>query len=265
MSYLVIKCGGSIFEQMDPSFYTDLVKIADTGKWKPIFVHGGGPAITNFLSDLGIKTTFVDGIRMTSQEMIDAIEMVLSGSINKKAVREIAKAGGRAVGISGTDAGLLKAVIKDEKLGLVGSMAAVDPEIIITLCDQGIIPVVSPLGLTADGQLCNINGDDAASAIAASLSAKLCLLTDTPGIMNREGETVNFLTTLEAEQFIKDGIISGGMIPKTSSIIESLKNGVPEAMILDGRTNECLTSLLSGMIKGTKIYIEEEPAYAKPS
>ena len=168
MKYAVIKCGGSVLENLPKSFYEDVVKLHQSGEWAPVIVHGGGPLITSLLKTLHVETTFVNGLRVTNHEVLDVVEMVLSGSVNKQVVRNLIEAGGKALGVSGVDGMLLKArpVNEAKTIGFVGEVTEVNKKIIEDIADQGFIPVISPIGIDSSSQRYNINGDVAAAAVA---------------------------------------------------------------------------------------------------
>jgi acetylglutamate kinase len=262
MKYCVIKLGGSVLENLPPSFFEDIVHLSNSGHVKPVIVHGGGPLISSLLSELGIQTTFVDGLRVTTEEVLDIVEMVLSGTVNKKIVRKLIEANGQAFGISGVDGLLLKAEqIKDNKLGFVGEIMSVKRTTIDQILDQGYIPVISPLGIDENGQRYNINGDVAASAVAKALGANLCMISDIPGIYIEENgvkKTLKEITKLEIEQMIQTGVITGGMIPKVKAAIDGLVHDVPEVVILNGMASHSLLHYVAGQEIGTKIVLRKE-------
>jgi acetylglutamate kinase len=262
MNYLVIKCGGSVLEKLPKSFYNNIIELKESGKWMPIIVHGGGPLINALLNNLKIETTFVNGLRVTTKEVLDIVEMVLSGSVNKKIIQHIAEASGKAFGMSGVDGGLLEAkpVEQAQDLGLVGEVVRVNEQIIKSIAQQGFIPVISPVGMDLNGQKYNINGDIAASAIAKSLQAKLCLISDIPGICV-EGEKLDKVSKAEVEGMIKSQVIYGGMIPKVKAAIDSLVHRVPEVAIINGLEENSLLDYCEGKEIGTKIVLDEEFHY----
>lgn len=265
MKYLVIKCGGSVFEALPTAFYENIVKLHQSGEWYPVIVHGGGPLINSLLEKLGIKTHFVNGLRVTTDEMLDVVEMVLSGSVNKKVVKYLTQAEGKAFGMSGVDGGLIKAKQLDPKLGFVGEVTSVEASFITNLCQQGFIPVISPIAIDEQGQRYNINGDIAASAIAKVLEAKLCLISDIPGIMvQKENDKVVLrkVSKTEVEQLIADEVITGGMIPKVQAAIDGLVHKVPEVAILNGLDSQSLLDFCAGKEVGTKLVLEKEASHA---
>lgn len=245
---IVIKYGGNamIDEALKKSFAADIVLLKHVGI-NPVIVHGGGPQIGNLLGQIGVKSEFVDGLRVTDGSTMEVVEMVLVGKVNKEIVHNINMAGGRAVGLSGKDGGLITAEKKfhergSERLdiGQVGSVKAVNPGIIKTLDTDRFIPVIAPVGFGDDGLTYNINADTAAGKIAESLRAeKLILLTDTEGV-KVEDKLASSLTKEEINGLIKSGEISGGMIPKVECCIEALNGGVNKTHIIDGRVEHAV-------------------------
>jgi acetylglutamate kinase len=253
---IVIKLGGHAMTDSDAmtNFAHDIVLMKQCNL-NPIIVHGGGPAINNFLGKMNIKTNFLNGKRVTDKESIPLIEMVLSGSVNKNIVSAINSQGGKAVGLSGKDANLMICEPDNPKLGFVGNPTQVNPEILKNFLESDFIPIVAPIGIGADGQTYNVNADTAAGAIAAALSAdRLLLLTDVDGVKNKNGEILTKLSIEEVKKLIENGTISKGMIPKTETAIKALEDGVRAAVILDGRTpNACLLELFTDHGAGTLI------------
>ncbi|WP_413302615.1 acetylglutamate kinase [Bacillus sp. 1P10SD] len=265
MKYLVIKCGGSVLENLPRSFYEDVVQMHQSGEWTPIIVHGGGPLITSLLKNLNVETTFVNGLRVTNHDVLDIVEMVLSGSVNKLVVRNLVEVGGNAFGISGVDGGLLKAMpTADAKtLGFVGEVVGVNQSVIEGIINQGYIPVISPIGIDASGQRYNINGDIAASAIAKALEANLCFISDIPGILiekNGVKTKLDKATKSTIEELIDNQTIYGGMIPKVKAAIDGLVHNIPEVGIINGFEKNSLIDYTAGKEIGTKIVLEEEIA-----
>jgi acetylglutamate kinase len=219
-----------------------------------VVVHGGGPQINAMLERLQIKSTFVDGLRITDAAMVEVVEMVLSGSVNKQMAGLINQAGALAVGISGRDGGLIRArkltraqrdpgsaIEKVLDLGFVGEPVHIDTRVIHALTGAGLIPVIAPVGVGEDGQIYNINADTAAGAIAGALNAnRLLMLTDVPGVLDKSGGLLSDLGVSEIAERIRDDTISGGMIPKVLTCIEAVKQGVKGATILDGRVPHAL-------------------------
>jgi acetylglutamate kinase len=218
-------------------------------------VHGGGPAINNFLEKVQIKSKFIDGKRVTDSESIPIVEMVLSGSVNKNIVSAINKQGGKAIGLSGKDANLMICEPDNPKLGFVGKPSKINPEILKSFLASDFIPVVAPIGIGKDGQTYNVNADTAAGAIASALLAdRLLLLTDVDGVKNKEGNLLTNLSISDLKELIADGSIIKGMIPKTQTAIKALQGGVRAAVILDGRAqNACLLELFTDFGSGTLI------------
>ncbi len=220
---------------------------------KPLVVHGGGPKVSETMKKMGKEPTFIQGQRVTDKETMDIVEMVLGGLINKEIVALINSHGGKAVGLSGKDGGLVKAKKKFIKkpaqkgeeevidIGLVGEVESVDPQILNSLERDGFIPVISPIGVGTKGETYNINADYVASAIASSLKAeKLILLTDVSGIKNAEGNVLTTLSRKDILELIKEKVISGGMLPKVHACTRALDAGVKKTHIVDGRTPHCL-------------------------
>ncbi|WP_226037230.1 acetylglutamate kinase [Aquibacillus saliphilus] len=263
MKYVVIKCGGSVFDALPPSFYKNIVELHQSGEWQPVIVHGGGPLISSLLDRLGVETTFVNGLRVTTNEVLDVVEMALSGLMNKQIIRKLMEADGNAYGVSGVDGSLLRAVPTEEadSLGFVGEVDKVNTEIIEQIVKQGFIPVISPLGIDQYGQRFNINADMAASSIAQSLAAKLCFISDIPGIyVDEDGKkvTLHQVGSKKIEQLIEDKVIQGGMIPKVRSALSALAQDVPEVSIVNGLAVNSLIDFMNGNQIGTRIILDKE-------
>ncbi len=245
---IVIKLGGHamVSDEALETFARDVVLMRQVGI-NPVIVHGGGPMINSMLDKLNIESEFIDGKRVTDSETISVVEMVLSGNVNKKIVQAINKQDGRAVGLSGKDAKLIDCVQDKPELGLVGTPKDVNPEVIFNLFENDMIPVVAPLGSSIDGETLNINGDTVSGAIAAALKAdRLLLLTDVSGVQDKDGSIITELNSNQIKNLINDGIISGGMIPKTETALMALEGGVRGVVILDGRVpNACLLELFT--------------------
>lgn len=251
----VIKFGGSAMggENNLKNFARNVVLLKQVGI-NPIVVHGGGPQIGQMLEKLQIKSSFVDGLRVTDASTVEVVEMVLAGSINKMIVKEINAASGKAVGICGKDANLIRAkrVSKTKKdpdsniekilnLGFVGEPTFIDPEVLNLFEDSDIIPVIAPIGIGENGETYNINADTAAGAIAAAMRAsKLIILSDVDGVLLPNRELVSHLNAATAKQMINDGIITGGMIPKIETCLNALEGGVGCAHILNGGVDNIL-------------------------
>jgi len=256
LSYVVIKCGGSILEQLPETFYKSILQLVKDYQLKPIIVHGGGPEISNLLEQMEIETTFMNGLRVTTEPVLDVVEMVLSGSVNKKISRKLTACGGKAVGISGIDGSLLLGKQKDSDLGFVGDILSVKHDIVKELLNENYIPVISPLALDENGQRLNINADTAASAIAKALNAQLWMITNVPGVMKQD-KVISQLTLDEVEQLIDEKIITGGMIPKVHAACECIESGVKEVVIINGLEENGLLKLASGKQIGSKIIGKE--------
>ena len=245
---IVIKLGGHamVSDEALETFARDVVLMRQVGI-NPVIVHGGGPMINSMLDKLNIESEFIDGKRVTDSETISVVEMVLSGNVNKKIVQAINKQDGRAVGLSGKDAKLINCVQDKPELGLVGTPKDVNPEVIFNLIENDMIPVIAPLGSSIDGETLNINGDTVSGAIAAALKAdRSLLLTDVSGVQDKDGSIITELNSNQIKNLINDGIISGGMIPKTETALMALEGGVRGVVILDGRVpNACLLELFT--------------------
>ena len=245
---VVIKLGGHAMgsDAAMESFARDVVLMQQVGI-NPIIVHGGGPMINTMLDKLNIQSEFVNGKRVTDDKVIEVVEMVLSGSVNKRIVQAINQQGGRAIGLSGKDSNLMLCTQTDPALGLVGTPSKIDPSVLKTLFDNDLIPVIAPLGAGEKGETYNVNGDTAAGAIAAALKAdRLLLLTDVAGVKDANGNVLTELTAAQIRQMTQEGVIAGGMIPKTETALTALNGGVRAVVILDGRAqNACLLELFT--------------------
>ena len=246
----VVKYGGHAMgdPELARNFAEDVVLLKAVGI-NPVVVHGGGPQIGAMLKKLGVESSFIDGLRVTDRETAKVAEMVLSGSINKELVGWIAQAGGKALGISGKDAGLVTArkverTVKDPDsnieqaldLGFVGEPATIDTTILETASAAGMIPVIAPIGAGEDGETYNLNADTMAGAIAAALgAARLFLLTDVAGVLDKAGALLTDLTPAKIAELQADGTISGGMIPKLETCVHAVEAGCEAAVVLDGR------------------------------
>ena len=251
----VIKFGGHAMgdDNLADLFARDVVLLKHVGI-NPVVVHGGGPQIGNMLERLRIKSSFVDGLRVTDSATVEIVEMVLAGSINKQVVTAINRAGGCAVGLSGKDAKLISAVplkrtLRDPDsriervldLGFVGDPSDIDPTVLNKFAAADIIPVIAPIGLGEEGQTFNINADTVAGAVASAVgAAKLVMMTDVEGLMDGSGQLVPRLTEIEAAAMLRDGTISGGMIPKIETCVAAIKGKTEAAHILDGRVPHVL-------------------------
>ena len=235
---VVVKFGGNAMGDAEAmaEFARDIVLMKQVGL-NPVVVHGGGPMINQMLDKLGIKSDFVRGKRVTDQDTVEVVEMVLTGLVNKRIVQAIMDEGGRAVGLSGKDDDLMVAEADDPELGFVGRPVEMNVQVLRDLYNAGIIPVVAPVATGMDpNQTFNVNGDTAAGAIAGALKAdRLLLLTDVPGVKDASGEVVTQLSPDQVRAMIADGTIAGGMIPKTETALDALEKGVRAVVILDGR------------------------------
>ena len=252
---IVVKFGGHAMGEAAyvASFAADIALLDQVGA-RPVVVHGGGPQIGEMLNKLQIESNFVDGLRVTDEATISVVEMVLAGGINKALVAAIAGAGGRAVGISGKDGGLTRArkllaksraegsaIEQAIDLGFVGEPEQINTDVLNALNAGNLIPVVAPVGSDAAGETYNINADTAAGAIAAALGAtRMLMLTDVAGVLDKEGELITELTVSQAEALIRDGTVSGGMIPKVETCINAVLGGAEAAVIMDGRAPHAL-------------------------
>jgi len=266
---IVIKYGGNamVDEQLKSSFAKDIVLLKQVGV-NPVVVHGGGPQIGKMLENIGKESKFIDGMRVTDRETMDVVEMVLGGLVNKDIVNLISQHGGQAVGLTGKDGGLIRAKKLQTSrnspeleaseiidLGHVGEVSQIDPEVINTL-DQGcFIPVVAPIGVGDDGTSYNINADLVAGKLASVLgSEKLLLLTNTAGILDKQGELLTGLSHADVKDRIADGTISGGMLPKVDCAMGAVNSGVKTSHIIDGRVNHAvLLELMTDAGVGTLI------------
>jgi acetylglutamate kinase len=236
--FVVIKLGGSTLEE-EPDALEDIIWLQSLGA-RPVLVHGGGPHISAWLDRLGYTTSFVRGLRVTDAATLDVVRMVLVGKVNGELVQAVTRRGGHAVGLSGIDGPILRAERVAPELGYVGMVTEVDPRPIRALSDAGYIPIVAPLGLGPDGQVLNINADDAAADLARGLSAaKLLYLTDVPGIQGADGRLISVLTDAQTRALIADGTIAGGMIPKAEACLRALAT-IGRVHILDGRESHVL-------------------------
>ncbi len=256
---VVVKFGGHAMgdDEAMNSFARDIVLMKQVGV-NPVIVHGGGPMINRMLDKLEIKSEFVGGKRVSDAPTVEVVEMVLSGLINKKIVQAINVQGGNAVGLSGKDAHLMICETASPDLGFVGEPVEVNPRVLTELSGSGYIPVVAPLGAGRNGETFNVNGDTAAGAIAAALKAdRLLLLTDVSGVKDASGEVVTQLTPTQVRELTEQGIISGGMIPKTETALKAMEGGVRAVVILDGRArNAVLLELFTEHGAGSLIKAE---------
>ena len=249
---IVVKYGGNAMTDINlqKKFAHDVVMLKLVGM-DPVVVHGGGPQIEERLKQLGIKSEFIQGMRVTDAETMDVVEMVLGGAVNKDIVTLINQAGGKAVGLTGQDGGFIRAkklLMADRDhpermidIGQVGDIEFIDPSVIDTLEAGGFIPVVAPIGIGAEGDSYNINADVVAGKLAEVLKAeKLVLLTNTPGVLDKAGNLLTNITPREIDDMVADGTLSGGMLPKISSALDAARSGVKSVHIIDGRVEHAL-------------------------
>ncbi len=256
---VVIKYGGNamINEQLKEQVMEDIALLWLIGV-KVVLVHGGGPEISDLMDRLGKKPEFVGGLRVTDKETVDIVQMVLAGKVNKTLVNLLEMKGGKAMGISGMDGRLIEAKIKDERLGYVGKITNINIDPVMDLLEKGYIPVVSTIGCDKHGNAYNINGDTAAAYIAGALGAeRLFMMTDVAGLLRDKDDPstlISEITIDEAEQLGREGIISGGMIPKVDCCIEAIHRGVRNVIIMDGRVpHSILMELLTDEGAGTMV------------
>ncbi len=237
---VVIKYGGSAMSEAElrASFAVDVVLLKYIGL-RPVIVHGGGPQIGRTLERLGKTSTFVGGLRVTDDETMEVVEMVLGGVVNREIVDLVQRGGGQAIGLTGSDGGMIRVstrLVDDRDLGRVGRVEAVNPAPITAVTDAGFVPVIAPIGVDGAGVTHNVNADEAAGAVAQALHAeKLILLTDVEGVRDAEGRPIGQLSVDEANKLISEGTIRDGMIPKVECCISVLQGGVASAHIVDGR------------------------------
>ncbi|MEK6195254.1 MAG: acetylglutamate kinase [Deltaproteobacteria bacterium] len=252
---IVVKYGGHamVDEQLKEDFARDITLLKFIGL-NPVVVHGGGPQINKVLEQMGISSTFVKGMRLTDEPTMDVVEMVLGGKVNKSIVAQINHQGGKAVGLSGKDGGLIQAkkltiVFREDENkppeiidpGLVGDVTAINPEIIHTLTSHGFIPIIAPVGAGPSGETFNINADLVASKVAAALSAgRLIFITDVDGLLDISGKLVPSVDRVQAGQMIEDKSISGGMIPKIECALEALEQGIEKVQMINGKRRHAL-------------------------
>jgi acetylglutamate kinase len=235
MSVLVIKCGGSIIDELSESFFESIKQLQNEG-YQIVFVHGGGPDINAMLDQYGIQPVFENGLRKTTTEVLEVVELMLAGKSNRSLVHKLEKHGIKAVGLNGSDAGMLIGDFIDQHaLGAVGEIKQVNPELLEMLLEKGICPVLTPISSTVDGHTLNVNADMAAGAVAKALEAEKCLfVTDVKGVL-KDKQVIEELTEDETNLLIQDGSIYGGMIPKVNTAISVLNKGIDEVMIVSGK------------------------------
>ena len=252
---VVVKYGGHAMGEGGETFAQDIVLLRQLGM-NPIVVHGGGPQINRMLDRLGIKSRFVNGLRVTDAETMEVVEMVLAGTINKQLVALINAAGGCAIGLCGKDGNLIRAeqVTRNGDIGFVGEPTAIAESVITGFEKAGMIPVIAPIGVGERGETYNINSDTVAGAVAAAARAvRFLLLTDVPGVLDANKKLIPELSAAEARRMIADGTISGGMIPKVETCLDAVDKGVEAAVILDGRVPHAMLLELFTAGAGTLI------------
>ena len=256
---VVIKYGGNAMqtEQLKQQVMEDIALLWLIGV-KVVLVHGGGPEISQTMKKLGKEAVFIDGLRVTDEETVDIVQMVLAGKVNKTLVNLIQTKGGHAVGLSGVDGGIIEAKMKNEKLGFVGEITKIRTQPITDLLEKGYIPVISTIASDRQGNTYNINGDTAAAHIAGALGAeRMILMTDIAGILRDKDDPstlIPHVTIADAKKLYDEGVISGGMIPKVDCCIEALTHGVQNVVIMDGRTpHSILMELLTNEGAGTMV------------
>lgn len=269
-STFVIKYGGHamVDDTLKESFARDICLLRFVGI-RVVLVHGGGPQINQMLDRMGIKSVFRGGLRVTDEETMSVVEMVLAGSVNSGIVGSICNVGGRAMGLSGRDDSFIRAkrmapvVGKDEQgnpvnidLGRVGDVERVDPRLLIDLCNSGVVPVIAPIGVDHQGNPLNVNADTAAGEIASALrAAKFVLMTDVEGVLDKDKRHLTSLNAPTVQQLIDNGTISGGMIPKVQCALDAVKNGVEKVHIIDGRKRHALLlEIFTDQGVGTEIH-----------
>ncbi len=237
---IVIKYGGAAMKdaELRASFAVDVVLLKYIGL-RPVIVHGGGPQIGRALERLGKPSRFVEGLRVTDDETMEVVEMVLGGTVNREIVDLVQRGGGRAVGLTGVDGGMIQVLRRrpgGRDIGRVGAVASVDPGPITAVAAAGFVPIVAPIGIGEDGLTYNVNADEAAGALARALGAeKLMLLTDVEGVLDRDGQLVHQMSVDQARKLVTEGAVEGGMIPKLECCIAAVEAGVPRAHVVDGR------------------------------
>lgn len=253
VNILVIKCGGSIINELSESFFTSVKELQSRG-YQIVFVHGGGPDINSMLEKYEIEPVFENGLRKTTTEVLEVVELMLAGKSNRCLVHKLEAHGIKAVGLNGSDGGILTGEYIDEKkLGAVGEIHQVDTELLGLLFEKGYCPVLTPISTTEDGNKLNVNADMVAGSVAKALSAEMCLfVTDVKGVLKNQ-QIIEKLTETETQALITDGSIYGGMIPKVNTALSVLNKGVEKVMIVSGKDH----FYENGQFIGTKFLQEE--------
>ena len=235
MGVLVIKCGGSIIDELSESFFDSVKRLQSEG-YQIVFVHGGGPDINAMLDKFGIQPVFENGLRKTTDEVLEIVELMLAGKSNRSLVHKLEKHGITAVGLNGSDAGTLTGEFIDQHaLGAVGEITQVNSELLEIILEKGLCPVLTPIGSTIDGQTLNVNADMAAGSVAKALKAEKCLfVTDVKGVL-KDGQLIEKLTEEDTNLLIQEGTVYGGMIPKVNTALSVLHKGIEEVMIVSGK------------------------------
>lgn len=261
---VVVKLGGSLLDTLPNSFFEECVALKNAGV-NVVIVHGGGPKIDAYAKQLKMTPRFVDGLRVTDRAMLEIVEMVLGGTVNKMIVSRLEQAGGCAIGLSGVDRGLLQVRQQHPSLGYVGKIERVESDVLHQLCALGWIPVIASLGVDDKGQHYNINADTSAGAVAEALAAdRLVLVTDVTGILGKDGQPVACATVAQIGQWLEEGVIYGGMVPKVKAAVACVKRGIPMVCIADGHRLGVLTGLIgkggASLFPGTRIIAEGSEA-----
>ncbi|KKB36977.1 acetylglutamate kinase [Bacillus thermotolerans] len=232
---IVVKCGGSVLSELSPSFFKSMKELTEQG-YSIVFVHGGGPEINAMLQTLKVQSEFKKGLRVTTKQVLETAELALAGSLNRKLVRMLEQHGLQAIGLNSSDNQLLEAdFIDEEQLGYVGDVTSVNSQFIKLLCQEDLLPVLTPIAAGPDGTVLNVNADHAACAVANALEAEhFLMVTDVDGVL-QDGELISELTEQETEKLIESGVISGGMIPKVQSALRAFSDHVSQVHIVSGK------------------------------
>ncbi|HAQ08094.1 MAG TPA: acetylglutamate kinase [Bacillus bacterium] len=252
MNIVVIKCGGSVLDELTEGFFTSIGELQESGVY-PVIVHGGGPAINTVLEVYNIPAKFENGLRVTCEKTMEIVEMVLSGQTNRQLCEMLNKHGFNAIGLNGSDGACLQAdYINKSLLGHVGEITAVNPELIMMAIRNNFLPVITPIAVSKDGKKLNVNGDYAAAAIAEALHAAHCaFVTNVDGILI-DGKLIREVTDKEIDRYISDGSIYGGMVPKVKSALGAMSAGVEKVMIISGKNQFFKNNSWQGTAIGVK-------------